>query len=174
MLRFDCPECGKNLKVHEENANRRLRCPECGQPITITGVIDDEDDAGSMPAPELEQVPEVPAAMPEKSPSQIPTQLAFPQPDFFQTIERPAIWASKGIGLALLVVGAVMLCFGLCCGFGSLMMEFTVEGNETGQRIYNMPAAHRQQMYLIASIGIDIVGIGLIGTGAFLVRSGHK
>ncbi len=46
-FQFTCSECGKNLKVREENVGRKVRCPYCHHAMTVK-------------APEKEEVPEDP------------------------------------------------------------------------------------------------------------------
>jgi len=35
MIRFDCPSCGKTIKVKDEGAGRKGKCPGCGEAIQI-------------------------------------------------------------------------------------------------------------------------------------------
>lgn len=53
MLRFECPGCGKRLKVEEENAHRQMRCPDCGKAIAIFGIIEED----RLPRSKLPKVP---------------------------------------------------------------------------------------------------------------------
>ena len=35
MIRFDCPSCGRSIKVKDEGAGRKGKCPGCGETIQI-------------------------------------------------------------------------------------------------------------------------------------------
>src|SRR5262249_12911281 len=48
MLVISCSGCGKELKVRDELAGKRVRCPHCAQPVTVTpGPAKREEAAGS-------------------------------------------------------------------------------------------------------------------------------
>jgi len=34
-VRFECPDCGKRLKVSGTHRGRTLNCPRCGQPVKV-------------------------------------------------------------------------------------------------------------------------------------------
>ena len=38
MIGLVCSACGKNLKVKEENAGKRVKCPGCGQLMQVPAV----------------------------------------------------------------------------------------------------------------------------------------
>src|SRR5258708_3265611 len=43
MLRFECPECGKRLKVPEADSAKRMLCPGCNAPIVIDSIVGQND-----------------------------------------------------------------------------------------------------------------------------------
>jgi len=46
-IRFECPQCGKGLRVASEAAGKRVRCPKCSEPAVVPLPLEDEgeDDA---------------------------------------------------------------------------------------------------------------------------------
>jgi len=50
-IRFQCPECGKRLRVRDEHAGRKTRCVDCSEIISVPDGNDDwetDDDDESM------------------------------------------------------------------------------------------------------------------------------
>jgi hypothetical protein len=90
-----------------------------------------------------------------------------------QFIQPKTDQASNPIGIAILVIGVLMLCFSFCCGMFSLSMDTTVPTDDGG-RVGNLPLMHQQQIYVISSIGVGVIGVGLLGTGALLWSSSRN
>ena len=44
MIRFECPDCNKNLTVDDAKAGRLARCPGCGQKVRIPELEDEPED----------------------------------------------------------------------------------------------------------------------------------
>ncbi len=50
MIRFRCPQCGKMLKVNEENAGRTFTCPRCRERCVAAAEPDGPEDDWGGPA----------------------------------------------------------------------------------------------------------------------------
>jgi hypothetical protein len=66
----------------------------------------------------------------------------------------------------MMVGGALMLCFGCCCGLSSLAMDTSVESGYG--RVHNLSLAHQQLVYLIVSVAIGVCGLALFALGSAL------
>jgi hypothetical protein len=99
-IAFDCPECGKTIRVKDELGGQKGKCPKCDKVVRI---------------PFVEILPEQPEDIYEKG-----HYLAY---DEFLPIEpkprEPRTSALAGIGLALSILGATSL-FGIILGILAL------------------------------------------------------
>ncbi|MBI1375161.1 MAG: hypothetical protein GC159_20775 [Phycisphaera sp.] len=64
-FKFDCPHCGKSLKVKEENAGQRARCPYCRNSMTVPEPPASEDDLDALSSAAV-NTDDIPIARPRR------------------------------------------------------------------------------------------------------------
>ncbi|MCA9024070.1 MAG: suppressor of fused domain protein [Planctomycetaceae bacterium] len=47
-IEFDCPECGHQIRVRDENAGRKGKCPKCGKKIVVPSADEETTEGGSV------------------------------------------------------------------------------------------------------------------------------
>ncbi len=140
MLHFDCPHCGKAIRLKEEFAGKRGSCPHCRKPM--------QAPAASAPPPPhrsgggAKSSHRVPAA-------HVPDPDSMQEPEFFEEVEE-AVAAPRGQQLAakkkksnsmpLIIGGAVVAGALVVAIVGWLVMGGTNKDQKKGT-----PAASTQQ-----------------------------